>query len=144
MFVNTTVANEIAKEDQNQNFDQVTTESNFDSAVVTFEITLKKPVVNLESEINFTDSVINATSSKSTEEIIEEDKKITEYNDEVYQPLITDTTIEDVIKEDKQIIESTLIDEVFLLDFELIKKYENALKSESFKNVAFDKNTLKS
>ncbi len=142
MFVNTTVANGIAKEDQNQNFDQVTTASNLDAATTTFEITLKKPEVTSELEVSFTDLVTNPT--KSMDEIIEEDKKITEFQDEDYQPLVDDTAIEEVIKEDNQIIESTLSDEVFPLDFELIKKYENALKSEEFKNAAFDKTNLKS
>ena len=140
MFVNTTVANGIAKEDQNQNFDQVTTESNIDSVSYNFESTLKKPEVTSESEVSLTYTIL---SSKSIEETIAEDKKITEYQDEFYYPLIIDRTIEEVIKEDNQIIE-TLSDEVFPLDFELIKKYENALKNEEFKNVAFDKNTLKS
>lgn len=138
MFVNTTVANGIAKEDQNS--DLAATESNIDSVSSTFENTLKKPEVTSESE-----SIVNVTTnSKSTEEIIEEDKKITEYQDEFYYPLIIDRTVEEVIKEDNQIIESTVTDQAFPLDFELIKKYENALKSEELKNSAFDKKSLKS
>ena len=82
--------------------------------------------------------------SSKVEEIIEEDKKITDYNDEFIYPLILDKTIEEVILEDKQIIESSLTNEVFPLDFELIKKHENAIKSEKFKNAVFDKSALKS
>ena len=137
MFVNTAVANEIVKD---QNFDQDTTESNIDSVANTFEVTLKKQVVNSESEFIFTNLITNRT----IEEIIEEDKKITEFQDEGAQPLITNTTTEEVIKENNQIIESTSTNEVYPLDFELIKKYENALKSEAFKMEAFDKTTLKS
>lgn len=140
MFVNTTVANGIAKEDQN--VDQDAIELNLNSVTTTFETTLKKPEVASESEVSFTDLIVNTT--KSFEEIIEEDKKITEYKDEFYYPLILDRTIEEVIKEDNQIIESTITNEVFPLDFELIRIHENALKSEAFKNKAFDKNTLKS
>ena len=137
MFVNTAVANEIVKD---QNFDQDTTESNIDSVANTFEVTLKKQVVNSESEFIFTNLITNRT----IEEIIEEDKKITEFQDEDTQPLITNTTSKETIKENNQIIESTFTDEVYPLDFELIKKYENALKSEAFKMEAFDKTTLKS
>lgn len=137
MFVNTAVANEIVKD---QNFDQAAIESNLDSVQNTIEVTLKKQVVNSESEFIFTDIAINRT----IEEIIEEDKKITEFQDEDAQQLIFATTLEEVIKENNQIIESTLTNEAYPLDFELIKKYENALKSEAFKMAAFDKTTLKS
>lgn len=138
MFVNTTVANGIAKEDQN--LDQVALESNLDVTNVTIGITLKKQEVT--SEVNFT--ALSTNPTKSIEEVIEEDKKITEFQDEAYQTLVDESAIEVVIKEDNQIIENTLTNEVYPLDFELIKKYENALKSEAFKNVAFDKTNLKS
>jgi len=145
MFVNTTVAKEIAKDDQNQNFDQATTESILESEVTTFETTLKKPEVNSESDVNYTDLVMNtANNNSSPEAIIEEDKKITEFNDEYMYPLILDRTMEEVIQEDNQIIESTRTNEVYPLDFELIRQYENALKVEAFKNTAFDKTNLKS
>ena len=142
MFVNTTVANGIAREDQN--FDQVATESNLDSGAVTFKVTLKKQEVNSESEIIFTDIVINTSSNIAIEEVIEEDKKITEFQHEDSQPLTGNRKMEEVIKEDNQIIESTSTNEVYPLDFELIKKYENALKSEAFKMEAFDKTSIKS
>ena len=139
MFVNTTVANGIAKEDQNS--DLAATESNIDSVSSNFESTLKKPEVTSESEVSLTYTIL---SSKSIEETIAEDKKITEYQEEFYYPFIKDRTKEEVIKEDNQIIESTATDEAFPLDFELIKKYENAFKSEELKNTAFDKKSLKS
>jgi len=148
MFANATVANETAKEDQNQYFEQVSTETNFvlDSTSNNTDIVLKKPVVISESEFNFieSDSTLSNKNVKSIEEIIKEDKKITDYKDEFIYPLILDKTIEEVIIERNQIIESSLTNGVFALDFELIKKYENALKSEKFKNEAFDKSALKS
>lgn len=142
MFVNTAVANGIAKENQNQNFDQDATVSSLDSGVNFVEITFKKPVITSEIEVSLSDLVSNQT--KSIEEIIEEDKKITDYNYKEYQLLFIDRTIEEVINEDNQIIENTLTNEEYPLNFELIKKYENALKSEEFKNAAFDKSALKS
>lgn len=141
MFVNTTVANGIEKV-QNQNDDQVSVVSNLDTTSENYEVTLKKPEVTLEVEISFTDLAINTI--KSDEEIIREDKVITEFTEELVQPLVIDRTIEEVIKDDKQIIESNLTDETFPLDFELIRKYENALKNEEFKKSVFDKNNLKS
>ncbi len=148
MFVNTTVANEITRENQNQYFEQVTTELNFilDSTSNNKEIVLKKPVVISESEFNFIESDLNHSNkdTKSIVEIIEEDKKITDYKDEYINPLILNKTIEEEIIEGNQIIESSLTNEVFPLDFELIKKYENALKSEVLRNTAFDKSALKS
>jgi len=142
MFVNTSFANEIAKEDQF--LDQAAIVSNSDALSVSYENTLKKPEVVSETEVSLTNSILNVTNSKSIEETIEEDKKITEFQDEFFYPLILDKTIEEVIKEDYQIIESTITDQEFPLDFELINKIENALKSEVLKNTAFDKKSLKS
>ena len=141
LFVNTTVANGIEK-DQNQNDDQVNIASNLDNVFTSYGLTLKKPEVTSEVEINFTDLAINTITS--VEEIIREDKDITEFTEELVQPLVIDRTIKEVIKEGKQIIESNLTDETYPLDFELIRKYENALKNEEFKKLVLDKSTLKS
>src|SRR6478672_13256565 len=116
MFVNISFANGI---DQNQNDDQAKAEFTLESGIENLDI-LKKPAVESESEINFVN-----TNSKTIEEVIAEDRKITEYKEEAIQPLIIDKTIEEVIKEDNQIIEGNVTGEVYPLDFELIKKYEN-------------------
>jgi len=65
-------------------------------------------------------SVIKTTYVKSVEEIIAENKLITEGQEEKVQPLSIATIIEDKIAEDNQIIESTVSNEVYPLDFEKI------------------------
>lgn len=78
--------------------------------------------VSNETETTIFDpkSVITTTYAKSLEEVIAENKLITEAKEEMVQPLSIATTIEDRIAEDKQIIESTVSDEVFPLDFKKI------------------------
>ena len=106
---------------------------------------LKKQIVQLEDEIKFMDSLAMNVSKneQAIQYIIEENKKITESAEEIVQPLYINQTIEEVIKEDNQIIESNLADELFLLDFEVINKSQNAIKTETFINNAFDKKSLK-
>ncbi len=65
-------------------------------------------------------SVIETTYAKTIEDVIAENKLITESQDETAQPLSLETTIEDRISEDNQIIESTISKEFFPLDFEKI------------------------
>ena len=67
-------------------------------------------------------SVIKTTYVKTIEEVIAENKLITESNEEAVQPLSLDTTLEDRINEDNQIIESTISKEFFPLDFEKINR----------------------
>ena len=78
-------------------------------------------------------SVIKTTYVKTIEDVIAENKLITESKEEAVQPLSLDTTLEDRIEEDNQIIESTISKEFFPLDFEKInsktqcsKVYNNA------------------
>ena len=107
---------------------------------------LKKPTVNTEDEITFMDSIaiFGAKKQIAIEDTIEENKQITESQEEIVQPLYFERTIEDTIREDNQIIESNLVNETFPLDFQLIDKYENANKNADFKTPAFTKSNLKS
>ena len=65
-------------------------------------------------------SVIKTTYVKTIEEVIAENKLITESKEEAIQPLSLDTTMEDRINEDNQIIESTISKEFSPLDFQKI------------------------
>lgn len=65
-------------------------------------------------------SVITTTYVKTIEDMIAENKLITESQEETVQPFSLETTIEDRIAEDNQIIESTISKEFFPLDFEKI------------------------
>ncbi len=65
-------------------------------------------------------SVIQTKYVKTIEDVIAENKLITESKEEAVQPLSLEITIEDRITEDNQIIESTISNEFFPLDFEKI------------------------
>ena len=73
-------------------------------------------------------SVIETTYVKTIEDVIAENKLITESQDETLQHLSLETTIEDRISEDNQIIESTISNEFFPLDFEKINSKIQCVK----------------
>ncbi len=73
-------------------------------------------------------SVIETTYVKTIEDVIAENKLITESQDETVQHLSLETTIEDRIAEDNQIIESTISNEFFPLDFEKINSKIQCVK----------------
>ena len=73
-------------------------------------------------------SVIETTYVKTIEDVIAENKLITESQDETVQHLSLETTIEDRISEDNQIIESTISNEFFPLDFEKINSKIQCVK----------------
>ena len=150
MFSNTSHANAVAKDQQGQevNFlqSQLNFEVNLGSSSETKTRILDKPEVTLESQSQIEKSVaiIASNYKKSIEEIIADDKKITESKEEVYQPLYYGRTVEEVIKQDNQIIESDLSNEFYPLDFDLINKILNEVKVKEFKNDNFKKDSLKS
>ena len=80
-------------------------------------------------------TVIKSTYVKTVEDIIAENKSITEAQEEIAQPLSLETTIEDKIAEDDQIIESTVSNELFPLDFNKI--------NHTVKSVNVNKNAIK-
>lgn len=67
-------------------------------------------------------SVIQSTYVKSVEEIIAENKSITQDQEDKVQPLSIELPIENTIAEDNQIIENTVSDEVRPLNFEKINR----------------------
>jgi hypothetical protein len=69
--------------------------------------------------------VITSTYKKSIEDVIADDKLITESNEVVITPIYIETTTEDKIAEQNQIIESTIRNEVYPLDFEKINQTTN-------------------
>ena len=73
-------------------------------------------------------SVIETNYVKTIEDVIAENKLITESKEESVQPLSLETTIEDKIAEDNQIIESTVSKEFFPLDFEKINSKIQCVK----------------
>jgi hypothetical protein len=73
-------------------------------------------------------SVVKSSNVKTMEEIISENKLVTESTEDVYQPITLEKTIEDSIVEFNQIIESNETNEVYPLDFEVINRSLQGLK----------------
>lgn len=143
MFTNPSHATTIAKEQQNQEVEFAPSQTNSDMNLISSSETkigiLNKPEVILDSQSKIIESVstISTNYKKSIEEIIAEDKKIIESNEETYLPLYYDSTIEKEIKLNNQIIESNLSNEVYPLDFDLINKLSSEVKVQEFKNSDF-------
>lgn len=74
------------------------------------------------------ESVLKAAPFKPVEETVKENKLITDADQEVYQPLCLEMSVQDKIQEDNQIIESTISEEVFPLDFEKINRTAACIK----------------
>jgi hypothetical protein len=78
-------------------------------------------------------SVIQSTYVKSVEEIIAENKLITQSQEDKVHPLSIQVSDEETIAEDNQIIESNVSEEVYPLNFEKINR--------TVKSVRVDNNT---
>lgn len=146
MFLNTSITNVLARQQFSQEVENEKSQFNFGSSPETkFEV-INKPEVRLDSLSKIEESItfIASNYKKSIEEIIEENKKITESKDEVYQPLNFDRDLEDMIRLDNQIIDSNLTDEFYPLDFEIINNISSELKKQIFKNDDFKKNLFRS
>ena len=73
-------------------------------------------------------SVIETATAITIEDLVAEDKLITESLVEEFQPLSIETTPDSRISEDSQIIESTVSDEVYPLNFEKINRTVKSVK----------------
>lgn len=82
------------------------------------------------------ESVLKTTSVKTVEETLKENKLITEADQEIYQPLCLEMSVQDKIQEDNQIIESTISEEVFPLDFEKINRTAQCIIKVDLNNTA--------
>lgn len=139
--INTSYAKALELDQQSIGTEVSRTESNSD-LTATSENNLSKPIVTIESERKVMESIemISSHYKKTIEEIIEDDKKITESSEELYMPLFIEPTIEYYIRLDNQIIESTISNDIYPIEFDLINqsnkmsnnfelKYKEALKS---------------
>lgn len=122
-FTNTKAANEFKSQDLEQ------------QELTTLNVQNMQEFSNCIVENNTKDTIIfNPTSViktiyvKTVEEIIAENKLITESQEETIQPLSIETTLEDRITEDNQIIESSISKEFFPLDFEKINSKMQFIK----------------
>lgn len=142
VLLNTMSANEIILDQQNIENDIVRTESKSKSNFnLISNSKIEKPEIKFESESKIKESiaVISSKYVKSIEEVIEENKKITESPEEEYLPLNLGLSIEEMINLDNQIIESTISNEVYPLDFEVINS-KQAINTYEFRS----KDALKS
>ena len=74
------------------------------------------------------ESVLKVSYSKPIDQVVKEDMLVTEAQEEVYQPLCIEMSVQDKIQEDNQIIESNISEEVFPLDFEKINRTAACIK----------------
>jgi hypothetical protein len=133
VLVNTLSANEIISDQQNIENEIVRTESK-SNLISNSNSLLEKPEIKFESESKIKESiaVISSNYVKSIEEVIEENKKIIESQEEEYLPLNLGFSVEEIIHLDNQIIESTISNEVYPLDFEVINS-KKAINTYEFK-----------
>jgi hypothetical protein len=74
------------------------------------------------------ESVLKVSHNKPIDQVVKEDMLVTEAQEEVYQPLCIEMSVQDKIQEDNQIIESNISEEVFPLDFEKINRIAACVK----------------
>ncbi|WP_395633684.1 hypothetical protein [Flavobacterium sp.] len=74
------------------------------------------------------ESVLKVSHNKPIDQVVKEDMLVTEAQEEVYQPLCIEMSVQDKIQEDNQIIESNISEEVFPLDFEKINRTAACIK----------------
>lgn len=89
------------------------------------QMVLTEATSNNTGETNtavFSPNSVIETYTKTAEEVVAEDKLITESKEVAYQPLSLGYTFEDRIAEDNQIIEGNISNEVFPLDFNKINR----------------------
>jgi hypothetical protein len=103
-------------------------QNNYATTVSQKEGKIDADTTNSDLVIFSPSTVIANTNVKTIEEIIAEDKLITENSDEAPQYLSIETTEEDKIAEQNLIIESTITDEVFPLDFERINSASKSIQ----------------
>ena len=125
-FTNTIAANESKEQDfdKQQEITTVVFENALQENSVVFgnQEFSKNSEESSTSDITIFDpnSVIKSSFKKTIEEIIVENKLVTETKDEDYQPISLERTLEESIAEYNQIIESNDSNEVYPLDFEKI------------------------
>ena len=121
MFINLSFAKVVEFDQQNVETEVSRTDPKTDLKL-SVENNLSKPTVNLESieRLMVSTEVISTHYTKSIDVIVEEDKKITENQAQLDQPLLIEPTLENYIQLDNQIIESIPSMEVYPIDFDLI------------------------
>ena len=126
-FTNGNAANELNAQDLVQ---QDLTTISVDNAQKQSQLTLVKneisnfTIENTGEEVAIFNpaTVIQSNYTKSIEEVIAENKLVTDTCTDTYQPISLEMSLEDRIAENNQIIESSSNDEYLPLDFEKINR----------------------
>ncbi|WP_333600924.1 hypothetical protein [Flavobacterium sp.] len=105
--------------------------------------TLKKPDLESDMELSVAFLTMTINAEKTIEEVIAEDNQIIESKIESNTSSTNGRTIEEVILEDNSIIESTPPTEVFALDFTIITKLTSQVKKSKKHTVFFNKTSFK-
>ena len=97
---------------------------------------LNKPAIPVDSVQSISHAVATMTTIhvKPVEQIIQENKLITDTPTELYQPLTVDTTFDYRIQIDNQIIDNNQTDEVYPLNFNYYNQSQNIINSLEQKN----------
>ncbi len=92
---------------------------------------LNKPAIPAESVQTITQALSMMTTNyvKPVEQIIQENKLITDTPNEVYQPLTIDTSFDDRIQIDNQIIDNNQTDEVYPLNINYYNQGQSLLNN---------------
>jgi hypothetical protein len=101
--------------------------------LTTLNVDSNEKILNCSNEVADTaifnpSTVIKTSYVKTTEEVIAENKLITESKEQITQLLSIDFTLENRIAEDNQIIESTVSNVTYPLDFEKINRTNKSAK----------------
>jgi hypothetical protein len=143
-FTNNIVANEL--KEQNVDIQQDLNARVFENVLKENKISSYNHNLSVNSDLNYIsdtaffdpNTVINTGYNKSVEEIITENKLVIENKEEIYQPISLEKTIEDSVNENNQIIESDISNEVYPLDFEIINRTIQLIKSTNNATIIID------
>jgi hypothetical protein len=97
----------------------------------TFEISSANEVENTNVAVNQKDTIELNSLIRSIEDVIAEDKLITDAQEVVYQPITIDRSLENTINENQQIIDCHKCNEYYPLDFDRINDSIQCVKEFS-------------
>jgi hypothetical protein len=99
--------------------------------MITFEISSANEVENTNVAVNQKDTIELNSLIRSIEDVIAEDKLITDAQEVAYQPITIDLSLENTIYENQQIIDCHKYNEYYPLDFDRINDSIQCVKEFS-------------
>ena len=120
-----------------QEFATISVDNNQQESKIVFADS-SRSIVGVDTVIFNPSSVIKTVYVKTTEELIAENNLITQNTEVEAQPLSVDFTIENQIAEDNQIIERTILNVTYPLDFEKINHNLKRIKVSNNEAITAD------